>query len=69
MATDTQSDVRRGPEAASGAWDGDVPGVVENAVGGLAAKRTSLAVKSTNQTHPTHEETKSQLAGGSQHQI
>ena len=48
---------------------GDVPGAVENAVGGLAAKRTSLAVKSTNQTHQTHERTEPPFTGRSQHQI
>jgi hypothetical protein len=48
---------------------GNVPGVVENAVGGLAAEPTSSAVKRTNQNHQTHEATKPQFAGGSQHQI
>jgi hypothetical protein len=35
----------------------------------LAAERTSSAVKETNQNHQTHEETRPQFAGGSQHQI
>ena len=50
--------------------EGNVPGVVENAVGGLAVEPTSSAVNEPkNQTHQTHEETRPQSAGGSQHQI
>jgi hypothetical protein len=35
---------------------GDVPAIVENAVGGLAAEQTSSAVEMKNQTTQPHEE-------------
>lgn len=49
---------------------GNVRSVVENAVGGLAAERTSLAVnKKNHQTPQTPEKKEHELAGGSQPQI
>jgi hypothetical protein len=48
---------------------GNVPSVVENGIGGLAAEQTGTAVEITNETHQTHEATKAQSAGRSQPQI
>jgi hypothetical protein len=53
----------------AGLNNGNVPGVVENAVGGLAVEPTGSAMEITNQNHQTHAETKPQSAGRSQHQI
>jgi len=52
-----------------GFTNGDVPGIVEKAVGGLAAEQTGSAVKSTNQKHQPHEDKEHQSAGASQRQI
>src|ERR1017187_9278023 len=49
---------------------GNVRSVVENAIGGLAAEQTSLAVnEKQTQTHQTHEKKEQQSAGRSQPQI
>jgi len=59
-----------GPQTRNKVAEGNVPGLVENAVGGLAAEQTSLAVnENRNQTHQTHEEKEHQSAGRSQQEI